>query len=197
VTHGAGWESTKVDGNGLNPHWTDASFEIVASHAEVTQAVFSVCYRTRPGEKARPLAVTAASLGCVRSGVRCLTMRDPKTGLPLRFCKLLLRVVIDPVGLNGVPAATEYRDRGSGLVPPGAAVAAGRRSVAACDIRASARPGASQCEDVADGSVMSTPRGVCGKIGARPKASAIVQAINFARGSVRVPTMLHTTRHGL
>ena len=109
VVHGSTWESDATHGNGLSARWdADARcFDIIASHPEVTQAVFTVGYRATPGAKAtRPLALASINLTCVRTGVRCISMREPKHGLPLRFTKLLLRVSKDYVPLGNLPAAT-------------------------------------------------------------------------------------------
>jgi hypothetical protein len=105
AAHGSRWESSEVKGNGLSPHWTNEACEIVASHEALTQAVFTLCYRHRSAE--RLLAVAAVPLHAVRAGVRCLTMREPKHGVRLRFCKLLVRVSIDRVDLLDVPHAIE------------------------------------------------------------------------------------------
>ena len=78
--HGSSWESSKVDGNGLSPHWQDETFELLSSHPEIAQAVLSIGYRVKPSEKPRALAVASVPLDGIRSGVRCLTMRDPKHG---------------------------------------------------------------------------------------------------------------------
>jgi len=108
VSHGSSWQSPERKANGLNPHWEEASeatFQLVTSHEHLSQAVFSVCYKKHQLEKQpRPLAVAAINLACCRSGLRCLTMREAKHGLPLRFCKLLLRVRIETVEVADVPS---------------------------------------------------------------------------------------------
>ena len=55
-------------------------FEIVASHPEVTQALFTVGYSKEQSADAKmePLAVSAINLSCMRPGLRCLSLREPK-----------------------------------------------------------------------------------------------------------------------
>ena len=113
LTHGSIWESSPVKNNGLNPYWEEgtAEFDIVASHPEITQAVFAVCYRPRPNDKPRQLALGTVNLACARPGLRCLSLREPKHGLPLRFTKLLLRVSKEAIPLESFPAATTKSKR--------------------------------------------------------------------------------------
>ena len=113
LTHGSIWESSPVKNNGLNPYWEEgtAEFDIVASHPEITQAVFAVCYRPRPNDKPRQLALGMVNLACARPGLRCLSLREPKHGLPLRFTKLLLRVSKEAIPLESFPAATTKSKR--------------------------------------------------------------------------------------
>jgi len=107
VTHQGTWESKTVQGNGLSAHWEAGTcFDIVASHPEITQAVLTINHRKGAGEKAKPLALASINLACVRTGVRCLSLCEPKHGLPLRFTKLLLRVSREPLPLECLPAAT-------------------------------------------------------------------------------------------
>ena len=96
--------------NGLNPHWEEgtADFDIVASHPEIANALFTIGYRTRVNEKPRPLAIATINLMCVRPGLRCLSLREPKHGLPLRFTKLLLRVHKEAVPTDSVAAAQHF-----------------------------------------------------------------------------------------
>ena len=110
LRHSSVWESAAVKSNGLNPNWgNDSTFDIIASHPEISQARFVIGYRTRPTEKPRQLAVAAINLSCVRPGLRCISMREPKHGLELRFTKLLVRVTKDTVPLESVKAARTHR----------------------------------------------------------------------------------------
>ena len=109
LSHGSVWESEAVKSNGLNPQWEDAHFEIISSHPEISQAMFVVGYRTRPTEKLRQLALGAINLSCVRPGLRCFSLREPKHGLPLRFTKLLLRVSKDTLPLESLHARPASR----------------------------------------------------------------------------------------
>ena len=59
-------------------------------------------------EKPRPLAIATINLMCVRPGLRCLSLREPKHGLPLRFTKLLLRVHKEAVPTDSVAAAQHF-----------------------------------------------------------------------------------------
>ena len=109
VRNGSVWESDPVRGNGLSAHWQGcrSTFEIVSSHPEITQALFTIGYRRgdQPADKIEPLALGAINLSCVRAGVRCFSLREPKHGMPLRFTKLLLRVTKDPIPVEKVAEA--------------------------------------------------------------------------------------------
>ena len=107
--NGVTWESqpsstNALDGlsNGLSSRWhgEEASFDIVASHPELSHAVFAVCYRpsySSVRSKPRQLALATINLSCVRTGLRVVPLREPINGQRLRFAKLLLHVSKDPL----------------------------------------------------------------------------------------------------
>ena len=204
VIHGGTWESAKVEGNGLNPHWASpdadggadadagVSFEVIASHPEITQLVFSVSYRKGREDadaKPRPLAINAINLACVRGGVRCFTMREPKHGRPLRFCKLLLRVAVEPVPTEGVPAACSTSSAALAPTPPAAGIPDGPAPGAEL-------PATAHVHGHADGPADGSRAGAEGPMATpREPAGWRTNLLSAARMSLAVGAWQHKGRH--
>jgi len=118
LAHRSVWESEPSSAaagahNGLSSQWhgEGASFDIVASHPEITQALFTVSWRPTSRDKPRPLALAAINLSCVQDGLRCLALREPKHGRPLRFTRLLMRVSTEPVARAELKLETDAPTR--------------------------------------------------------------------------------------
>jgi len=191
VSHKSTWESSIKAQNGLNPTWEGAEgrFEIIASHEHLTQAVFTINYKR--GIASRQLAVASINLACCRSGLRCVTMREAKHGLPLRFCKLLLRVAKDPCPLSEIThlhgdATTNRLSQVCGRAEP------------------SAGAGANTAEPSAAAACPSTPandNGAASPSAVRRMAISVIAAVNpftakqglAERGSVR-PSIASASR---